>query len=186
VILKQVRNSQSLFSLINCVLITCRLLGDADPETWTGYEVELFKRVAEKLNWPMEQMEWKCMAWSEVEDKLIAGDGSCDVAAMGLNAWVDYIEEGIVFSWPTYANSLIIVVSDAQQSVNIWAFLDAFEWQLWVVIIVTSFGVGLVVFAVDSWIVGVKYDKKRKKIIAGTGESNDREMEFLDYIWDGE
>jgi hypothetical protein len=145
----------------------------------------MFRRVADKLNWPKDQMIWKCLDWSTVEEDLAAGDGSCDVAAMGLPTMVEYIEQGIVFSWPTYAYGLMVAVSNQQATVSMWAFLDAFEWQLWVAIIVTALGIGLLIFAVDSWLVGVKYDKKKKKILVGGGENSDRQIAFGDYIWEG-
>jgi hypothetical protein len=75
----------------------------------------------------MTQMKWKCLDWSEVEDNLIAGNGKCDVAAMGLPAQVQYIQDGIVFSWPTTESGLIVSVNNEQAAVSIWAFMVSYQ-----------------------------------------------------------
>jgi ionotropic glutamate receptor len=81
-------------------------------------------------------------------------------------------------------NGLIVSVTNQQKAVSIWAFMDAFTWQLWVVIIVTCLLVGLVIFGIDAWLIGAKVDKKKKKIVVGNNENCEQEIAFADYIWD--
>ena len=157
-----------------------------DPDNWSGYEVELFRRIADKLNWPLDQMKWKCMDWAEMEDALLAANGTCDIAAAGIPITADYLSEGIVFSWPTYENGLIIAVPNVQGGANIWAFMDAFAWQVWVAIIFTALIVGVIIFGVDAWMYGAKYDKTTHKIFAGTNQESHEKHAFDDYVWDGE
>ena len=126
-----------------------------DPSTWSGYEVGLFRSVANILGWAENVTEWKCLTWEDMTTALHEPDGSCDVVAAGYSVSVDDIDLGVVYSWPTYKNGLAVSVSSSVESASMWAFTDAFEWQLWIAIIGTAVLVGFIVFAVDAVMLGL-------------------------------
>jgi ABC-type amino acid transport substrate-binding protein len=124
------------------------------------------------------------MDWKDMEEALFAANGTCDVAATGLPVTGEYLGKGIVFSWPTYENGLIIAVNNEQAGASIWAFTDAFAWQVWVALIATSLVVGVIIFGVDAWMYGAKYDKTAHKFYAGTNLESEGKYAFSDYVWD--
>ena len=63
-------------------------------------------------------------------DSLAAGDGRCDVAVAGLEVRRERLEAGVQYTWPTFQSGLRIMVADYQQEVDLWAFMDAFTWQV--------------------------------------------------------
>ena len=133
-----------------------------DPETpwteWSGYEVEVFKRVATIIGIQPEQMTWKCMAWTHMLNEL-QNNTVCDIAAAGIPVTTESLKMGLQFSVPTFTNGLAIAVSSSYQEASMWAFTAAFSWGVWVAIIGTSMLVGLVVFGIDAIEMGVRKNK---------------------------
>jgi ABC-type amino acid transport substrate-binding protein len=73
---------------------------DREPSGYSGYEIELFRKVALILGWSESQMQWSCLAW----DDMIAGlaNGTCDIAVAGVQINAAILEAGLVLTRPTY------------------------------------------------------------------------------------
>lgn len=155
-----------------------------DPETpwteWSGYEVEVFKRVATIIGIQPEQMTWKCMAWTHMLNEL-QNNTVCDIAAAGIPVTTESLKMGLQFSVPTFTNGLAIAVSSSYQEASMWAFTAAFSWGVWVAIIGTSMLVGLVVFGIDAIEMGVRKNKEENTIEVGEGSMK---KPFSSYIWE--
>ncbi len=103
---------------------------------------------------------------------------------IGLSITGEYLQDGVVFSWPTYENGLIIAVNNEQKGASMWAFSQAFTWQVWVAVVCTAILIGIIIFAVDAWMYGAQYDRTKNKIFAGTDEGSLKRIAFMDYIWE--
>lgn len=94
----------------------------SDPSLYSGYEVELAKRVFAIIGWRPSMLTWKCLGWTDMTSHLEAGDGVCNIAASGVMVDTDKIDKGLLFSWPTYTNGLGVAIINNQQTASIWAF----------------------------------------------------------------
>lgn len=130
--------------VVNCL--------DRDPSSYGGYEIALFQLVQEQLGWPDSQLNWTCMDWYDMLDALEAGDGTCDLAVAGVDISRINLEKGITFTYPTLgAGYRILVATEDTGTVDYWIFMNAFEWQLWLAILLTAIGVGLILWGVERW-----------------------------------
>ncbi|KAL4431059.1 hypothetical protein ABPG75_006315 [Micractinium tetrahymenae] len=125
---------------------------DREPSSYGGYEIALFQLVQEQLGWPDAQLNWTCMEWYEMLDHLEAGDGACDLAVAGVDISRINLEKGITFTYPTLSGGYrILVATEDTGTVNYWIFMNAFEWQLWLAILLTGIGIGLILWGVERW-----------------------------------
>lgn len=65
------------------------------------YEIELFERVRLQLGWDPSRFNWSCTDWDSMISSLQAGDGVCDLGVAGIDVNIDYLAEGIIFTFPT-------------------------------------------------------------------------------------
>lgn len=125
-------------------MVTCT--NDTDASNYSGYEVELARKVFALVGWQPSMLTWLCLDWEEMMAHLRAGDGVCNLAAAGVMVSTAEIANGIVFSWPTYQNGLGVAIINNQRAASIWAFANAFSWDVWIVTVLTCLSVGLIVF----------------------------------------
>ncbi|PSC71642.1 glutamate receptor [Micractinium conductrix] len=114
------------------------------------YEIELFRKVARILRWEPDMLQWSCIEWDDMVASLKSGDGRCDVAVAGVEVEHENLASGIVFTRPTFQNGLRVLVKTGQQTSNIWAFWDAFTWQLWVAALGTCAAIALIVWGIEN------------------------------------
>jgi ABC-type amino acid transport substrate-binding protein len=80
-----------------------------EPAEYSGFEIELFRNVSAKLGWKPEMLEWNCMDWDTMVQHLKDNDGVCDIAVAGLEVSAQNVNDGILFTWPTYRYALVPV-----------------------------------------------------------------------------
>lgn len=69
----------------------------------TGYQVELVRSLAASLNWTYGSMYYfRCMDWSLMLADMTSPNGTCFMAAAGLAAQAEYLDQGIRFAFPNY------------------------------------------------------------------------------------
>lgn len=95
------------------------------------YDIALFDRVRDRLDWDPERLNWTCLEWYEMLGALEAGDGTCDIAVAGIDISNKHLDAGITFSLPTLRGGYKLMVLPEQGSTNYWVFMDAFEWCVW-------------------------------------------------------
>ncbi|GAB4818107.1 hypothetical protein N2152v2_005153 [Parachlorella kessleri] len=117
---------------------------------YNGYEIQLFRRAQQLMGWSNAQLNWSCLPYNEVKDHLAAADGICDIGMAGIGLNIENIDRGLRFSLPTLRGGYKIMIVVQQAGSGAWAFLDAFSWQLWLAIVLTALGVGLVTAAMIS------------------------------------
>lgn len=62
----------------------------------------LLPQVMAQLGWRESMLNWSCLAWDVAIAHLAAADGACDIGVFGANVDTAYIDQGIVFTWPTF------------------------------------------------------------------------------------
>lgn len=120
-------------------------LDKEDPRDYSGFEVELFRRVISLLGWTEEMLEWRCMGWDDMMDDLY-NSTSCDLAPSGMQPRAERIDGGLGFSVSSIRTGYSIMVLREEAVPNMWYFLSAMSTQVWVAIILTGLVVGLVVW----------------------------------------
>ena len=101
------------------------------------YEVALARNVFRILGWKTSMVEWKCMDWAAMATALANDTGECDLGVAGMAVRTDSLEQGIVFSFPTYSNGLGVLAPTTTHIAGLFAFMDAFSWQVWVATLLT-------------------------------------------------
>ncbi|GBF92329.1 glutamate receptor [Raphidocelis subcapitata] len=103
-------------------IIAC--LGREESE-FDGYEYTLFKRVAAEIGWGRGDYTFKCIEdWDSMLDSLANNTGM---------------------------TGFKILVSAEVYRLSFFVFLDAFNWKLWLAIILTCVFVGVAVWVLDPW-----------------------------------
>ena len=101
------------------------------PQQFSGFEIDLARRVFVRMRWPQAALEWKCMPWRVMLEDLHAGGKECDIAVGGLPVSTRQLEQGVIFSWPTMQSSLgILVPTQRAARGDYFAFVGAFTWQV--------------------------------------------------------
>lgn len=125
---------------------------DLDPVNWSGYEIDLFRKVMPILGWKISDINWHCLGWDEILEALRTGNKTCDFAVAGLDINTEDLDAGLKYTWPTYRNGLRIAVSGDKKSTGLFAFMDAFSPGVWAVTILTCMFVGFSAWALDYFI----------------------------------
>ncbi|PRW59426.1 glutamate receptor [Chlorella sorokiniana] len=129
------------------------------------------------LGWEESMLDWRCMDRAELRAQLAAngssssgggsssssnggsgggsgsgGSGSgpaCDLLVAGLPMSTTQLAQGVSFTYPTSGDAYGLLVKAEKQPNDMWRFLDAFSWQLWVAIPLTCIAAGCIVWALD-------------------------------------
>ena len=124
-----------------------------------GFDYDLFIAATVSLKWS-EGVNYtiKCMEKKQVLDALLAGDAAtCYMAIGGIQVDADLIENGLEYTWSYYQGGLRILTTASTSTGGMWAFLDTFTWQLWVLLAGTAAAVPLI-----GWIAeGIVWGKER-------------------------
>lgn len=62
-------------------MVTCR--PDADGSTYSGFQIELFRKGAQHLGWKDDDYYFTCEDWTPMIDDLLSSNGTCTMAAAG-------------------------------------------------------------------------------------------------------
>jgi ABC-type amino acid transport substrate-binding protein len=54
-----------------------------DPANYDGYQIALWRKIAEDLGWADSDWTFSCVDWTAMIDDLTAADGLCSFAAAG-------------------------------------------------------------------------------------------------------
>lgn len=118
---------------------------NATSDTFDGFAYDLFTAATISLNWA-DGLNYtiKCMEKEQVIEALITGDtNSCYMAIGGLKVDSNLIQKGVEYTWAYYQGGLRILTTAATTTGAMWAFLDTFTWQLWVLLVGTAVAVPL-------------------------------------------
>lgn len=85
------------------------------PSDFTGYEVELFRKIMPYMGWTDEMIEWKCMDWDAMEQDLY-NSTTCDLAPTGMTPSVERQDLGLRFSTTSLRSGFSIMVSRVQEA----------------------------------------------------------------------
>ena len=96
-------------------------------------------------------INFKCLDWTEMLDSLEWNNGTCDLAPSGLAPMLDRMERGMQFSDPTLQSGLSVMMAsqESMSSRSIWYFFSAMTWQVWVLLLITGFVAGFVVWLME-------------------------------------
>ena len=78
----------------------------------------------------------------------------------GVVAKSEYLDNGLIFSWPTYKSGLSVMIHTHLQTGSTWAFATPFHWSVWVALGGTTVIVGLLVGLTERLHKGVKANPK--------------------------
>ncbi|GFH08873.1 uncharacterized protein HaLaN_03912 [Haematococcus lacustris] len=118
---------------------------DKDPSTYSGYEVELFRKSSAYLyskgreEWAPENYTFTCMGWDGLMEDLLLEPASrtCDVGVAGISATSERIAAGYHFTYPTYNSGRRIMVA-MSATVDMFLFLRPFDQSVWLLLFTTS------------------------------------------------
>lgn len=122
-----------------------------DPANYTGYQVELFRHVAQELQWAPESWYFRCMDWTPMLDDLLSDSGTCYLSAAGITVDADLMDEGMMFAWPNYKQGFRVLVSGKFDFGDMWSIFRALHWQVWLGLLITSIGVCFIYFFFEKW-----------------------------------
>ncbi|KAL6748931.1 hypothetical protein V8C86DRAFT_2863839 [Haematococcus lacustris] len=125
-------------------------------ESYTGYEVELFRKSAAYLasqghtEWLPEAYVFNCSDWDYIMADLLlpASQRTCDMAFQGMSATSERIAAGYQFSGPDYASGREIMVFMSLKP-DMWLFLRPFSSTVWLLMFATSAFVGICVLLTE-------------------------------------
>jgi len=122
---------------------------------YTGYEVELFRRVAAMLaqegytEWEEGRFEFKCVDYDFIfTDLQSAGPHVCDVGMGGVEDLVEARQAGMRYSVPTYKGGDLLLIY-APAKTNLWTWANPFSIGVWLAFFASSFVIAIVVYFMD-------------------------------------
>ena len=125
------------------------------PETYTGFQIDYFKAVALEMGWELgKNYTFKCMDWLPQEDDLASNNGTCYMVASGIDVQTFLIATGIKFGNSFYQAGYRIMIAAQKPSTDPWAFLKAFSWQVWVLLLCTALIVPTMAWFVEGMVWG--------------------------------
>lgn len=159
---------------------------DRSPDEYSGYEIELFKKMMPQLGWTKDMLKWRCLTWERMMKDLVdpkPGKKRCDIAVAGMEVHPVEINNGISFSWPTYSYGFKIAVpSDFQSASGYFSYMKSFQTVVWIAIVLTAIGVGLLVYAIDWYLITRVHFNNSKTAQWKVKKFQDRDVER--YFWD--
>uniref|UniRef100_A0A0G4HKJ0 Ionotropic glutamate receptor C-terminal domain-containing protein n=1 Tax=Chromera velia CCMP2878 TaxID=1169474 RepID=A0A0G4HKJ0_9ALVE len=135
-----------------------------DPSTYSSYEVDLFRKVMEKTTWHGNDWRFVCGSWDPILEEIVKpyGETTCHVVAMGLYVDSSFMEAGVQFTSPTYANGLKVMVNTTPET-SMWSFLRPFSWEVWVTTIAIAFLLGLALGIIEVSLKGASNNVEKTK-----------------------
>ena len=125
------------------------------PETYTGFQIDLFKATAKELNWTLgKDFTFKCMDWLPQEDDLASNNGSCYMVASAIDVQTFHLARGIKFGNSYLQAGYKIMVASPQSANDPWGFMKAFSWEVWVLLLATALVVPTVAWFVEGMVWG--------------------------------
>ncbi|GBF92327.1 glutamate receptor [Raphidocelis subcapitata] len=131
---------------------------ERNEDMYSGYEYKLFRRVAAQMGW-MKGVDYRfiCLpTFNDMVDHIKNDTGMCDVAFGGFSMSGSDIEKGVHYSTPTVRAGFKLLVGAEVYKLSFFVFLDAFNWKLWLAIILTCVFVGVCIWLMDPWARSVK------------------------------
>ncbi|GBF93621.1 hypothetical protein Rsub_06343 [Raphidocelis subcapitata] len=132
----------------------------ADPSTYDGYQIELWRRIATAMGWADSDWTFTCIDWTPMIEDLIAPDGRCTMAAAGVEVSLDNLAAGLHMSWPILKSGFQVMTSGRVQQGGTWTFTEPFHWTVWVALGGTALIISLVVAVVEHFTFGAKSNRK--------------------------
>mmetsp|Transcript_26460 Transcript_26460/g.57730 ORF Transcript_26460/g.57730 Transcript_26460/m.57730 type:complete len:641 (+) Transcript_26460:134-2056(+) len=129
----------------------------ADGDAASGYEPELFRRVAANLanrgfrEWAPGNYTFVCIAnWENMLDNISLPEDQrgCDVLAAGVSATNERMAQGLQFSATTYESGRRILVYSPHQP-SYWSFFQPLHLDVWLLTFGTTVAVALVMFLLE-------------------------------------
>ncbi|KAF6257204.1 ligand-gated ion channel-domain-containing protein [Scenedesmus sp. NREL 46B-D3] len=106
-----------------------------------GYQVELFRMLAQEVGWEDGDYAFTCMKYSDMLEDLKSPTGLCSLSAAGVEVSVDNLASNLKFSWPTYKSGLRVMISAHLQQGSTWAFSQVFHRTVWLALGATAVAV---------------------------------------------
>ena len=129
--------------------VTCSK--DTDPSEYTGYMPETFRAiVAELPGWEDDQWFFECMELSQLWEEMLSENGTCYMAAHGMEISRRWLDQGMKYSVPIYRTGLVILVQGSASDPDMFAMFKVFHWDVWLMLGVTSLVMAALIFAMDS------------------------------------
>ncbi|KAG1665829.1 hypothetical protein FOA52_005864 [Chlamydomonas sp. UWO 241] len=131
----------------------CTCEAGQHPSTYTGFMVEMFRKVAEELSWDPDSWAFRCMVAEDLWSGMLDVDGKCYMAGSGQEMSNRWIGLGIKFAVPVYRTGLSIIVKGTSDTPNMFAMFQVFHWDVWVALVCTAVGMSFVIFGLDhAWL----------------------------------
>ncbi|WIA44152.1 hypothetical protein OEZ86_010489 [Tetradesmus obliquus] len=156
---------------------------DDDHTTFTGYQVELFRMLAQEVGWEEGDYVFSCIKYSEMIDDLKSPTGLCSLSAGGVEVSVENLASSLKFSWPTYKSGLRVMISAHLQSGSTWAFSEVFHWTVWLALGGTAVAVGFLVALIE-WATPSRQGEVMKGWQAWSWYSLSRLVHVLSHVGD--
>lgn len=130
-----------------------------NPDDFTGYEVELFRKIMPYMGWSDDIIDWKCLDFSEMMDRLYNNSG-CDIAPSGLTPLPKREEDGLRFSISTYRSGYSIMVARIEEGFGPWYFFSAMSTKVWLILCLTAVIAGIIVWMFEVGMQALNNDTK--------------------------
>eukprot|EP00879_Flechtneria_rotunda_P013528 GHRR01014126.1.p1 GENE.GHRR01014126.1~~GHRR01014126.1.p1 ORF type:complete len:354 (+),score=77.98 GHRR01014126.1:511-1572(+) len=130
-------------------MVKCTAGPEVSETPFKGYQIELFRLLAQQVGWTAEDYKFTCMDWTDLMEDLRSDSGLCSMTASGVQVTNDLLSQGIKFSWPTYKSGLRIMIHADLVQGSTWAFLEGFHWSVWISLGATGLAVGFAVAFIE-------------------------------------
>ncbi|PSC75360.1 glutamate receptor [Micractinium conductrix] len=129
-------------------------VGAEGSTLFSGYDVEVLRHVAVRLNPPFlegEDYEMRCMPFNATANSLLTRDGVCDLALGAITTSTAREQAGVMFSRvPTYSPSLAVMVPASFKQADGWFWTKPYDLSAWLAILLTLLAFPLLVFVVET------------------------------------
>ncbi|GAQ78868.1 glutamate receptor [Klebsormidium nitens] len=124
-------------------------INSTDPTTFSGYGIEVFRQASLQIGWRASDYTWQCMDWLSMTADMVAPNGTCDMTAADFTYDGASLDQGLKFGYPDAHDSFSILVYAEEQVSGHWLFLQPFQWQVWVMLLVAAVLVGVSIHLVE-------------------------------------
>ena len=131
-----------------------------DTADYTGFEVELFRKVMPYLGWIDTMVEMKCLEWDEMMNDLYSDNGDCDIAPAGMQPRADRIEKGLRFSVSSLRTGFSIMVARSEEAPGIWYIFSAMSPAVWAAMVITGAVIGVIVWLFEVGMRALNHDTR--------------------------
>ncbi|GBF92325.1 glutamate receptor [Raphidocelis subcapitata] len=126
---------------------------DRNEDMYSGYEYTLFQRAVAQMGWiQREDYRFICLpTFNDLSEHIKNDTGMCDMGFGGVSTSPIAVRTGVRYTIATVRAGFKLLVGAKVYQLSFFVFLDAFNWKLWLAIILTCLFVGVCIWLMDPW-----------------------------------